>query len=52
MSTLAAEADAAHSPSVTFEAAPAKPGKIPPAVEVGLTVEDDGRGFTIEDAAS
>ena len=85
LAALAADADAAHPPSVTFEATPARPGKISPAVEVGLyriaqealqnalhhavasrvmlrlevapggvrlMVEDDGRGFAIEDAAA
>lgn len=84
LAALAAEANAGRPPSVTFKAVPATPGKIPPAVEVGLyriaqealqnalrhaaaarvmlrleaspdrlclTVEDDGRGFAIEDAA-
>ena len=85
LAALAADADAGNVPSVTFEAAPAEPVKISPAVEVGLyriaqealqnalrhaaaarvmlrleispdrvrlTVEDDGRGFAVEDAAA
>lgn len=84
LAALAGEADAGSIPSVSFEARPATPAKIPPAVEVGLyriaqealqnavrhaaaarvmlrlealpgrirlTVEDDGRGFPIEEAA-
>lgn len=36
LAALAAEADAGNAPAITFEAVPPVPGKIPPAVEVGL----------------